>query len=85
MNCVTVAGDQDYAVAGRLDKQLKFYNSEALHLLRWSQGQLSIEEKKYLWGLDLVTTLNTDMTLVYGNLSSPELFDGIFNNYDARL
>ena len=78
-----VAGNHDYAVAGKLN--IDFFNSLAKEAVHWTRKQLSNDEKQFLANLDLVQVVGDSLTLVHGTLNFPEMFDYIQTSYDAHL
>lgn len=75
-----VAGNHDYAVAGRL--RLDFFNAYARAAILWTRKRLSQSEMDYLGALKLVETLD-GITLVHSTLDSPENFGYILTLDDA--
>ncbi len=66
-----VAGNHDWAVAGKCDSH--YFNRMAAEAVFWTQHQLSIEDRKALGNLDLVYS-NDDLILVHGTLYEPACF-----------
>lgn len=80
---MTVAGNHDYAIAGKLN--IDFFNAYAKEAVLWTRDQLSKEEIQYLRELDLVHKHEDVLTIVHGTLNFPEMFDYIQTSYDAHL
>lgn len=80
---LVVAGNHDYAVAGKLN--IDFFNPYAKAAVLWTRSQLSEQEMQYLANLDLVQKIENVLTLVHGTLNFPEMFDYIQTSYDAHL
>lgn len=82
LNCLTVAGNHDYAVAEKLPTD--YFNAYAREAVNWTKRQLSAEELEFLSNLQLVAEVDS-ITLVHGTLKYPEMFDYIQTTYDAYL
>lgn len=80
---LVVAGNHDYAVAGKLNMDI--FNIYAKEAVLWTRKQLSEEEKKFLANLDLVQCIENVLTIVHGTLNFPEMFEYIQTSYDAHL
>ena len=78
-----VAGNHDYAVAGKLN--IDFFNPYAKQAVLWTRSQLSDKEREFLANLDLVQKIEGVLTIVHGTLNFPEMFDYIQTSYDAHL
>jgi diadenosine tetraphosphatase ApaH/serine/threonine PP2A family protein phosphatase len=78
-----VAGNHDYAVAGKLN--IDFFNNLAKAAVFWTRQQLNEEEKQFLANLDLVQVYNDILTVVHSTLNFPEMFDYVQTSYDAHL
>lgn len=78
-----VAGNHDYAVAGKLN--IDFFNPFAKQAVMWTREQLTENERDFLANLDLVQKIDNILTIVHGNLNFPELFDYVQSSYDAHL
>lgn len=78
-----VAGNHDYAVAGKLN--IDFFNPYAKEAVLWTREQLNDEEKQVLANFDLVQNIEETLTMVHGTLNFPEMFDYIQTSYDAHL
>ena len=63
-----VAGNHDYAAAGRIDAS--DFNGAALTAILWTAGQLDAQEMTFLAELPLVS-LEPPFTLVHGSLRDP--------------
>ena len=79
---VIVAGNHDWAVAGRLD--LEFFNSYARDAILWTRGRLDPDATAWLGSLPLTRKLG-EITLVHATLNGPENFDYLLTAYDAHL
>ena len=77
-----VAGNHDWAVAGKLDTSC--FNADARDSAKWTRNNLSDEDIKWLSDLPLVTTVD-GITLTHSTLYSPEYFDYIQTRYQANL
>lgn len=78
---VMVAGNHDWAVAGKLD--LDWFNERARTALEWTKTHLPEETRVRLGELPLVWQDET-VTLVHGSLHEPETFPYIFDLQDAQ-
>jgi diadenosine tetraphosphatase ApaH/serine/threonine PP2A family protein phosphatase len=63
-----VAGNHDWAAIGKVDTS--YFNPDAAAACRWTAGQLSPDDIKYLEGLPL-TIDKGDFTLVHGSPREP--------------
>ena len=79
----TVAGNHDFAIAGKLN--IDFFNAYAKEAVLWTREQLSKEQVQWLRDLDLVRQHSDVLTVVHGTLNFPEMFDYIQTSYDAHL
>lgn len=77
-----VAGNHDWAVAGRLG--LDFFNAPARAAILWTRKVLPREEQEWLGRLEL-TAVEGDLTLAHGTLNEPAAFDYLQAPYDAYL
>ncbi|MBF0510763.1 MAG: metallophosphoesterase family protein [Candidatus Omnitrophica bacterium] len=75
-NIVSVAGNHDWAVSGRLDFSYFTPNGQAAVL--WTRSQLGMEDMIYLNNLPSWLK-NKDCTLVHGTLQSPGQFTYLTN------
>ena len=82
LGCLTVAGNHDFAVLGKIS--IQHFNKMAKKSTLWTRDTLTSDSLEYLSNLPLVEQY-PDITLVHGSLYSPELFDYIQNSYDAYL
>ncbi|MDR4507507.1 MAG: metallophosphatase family protein [Candidatus Brocadiaceae bacterium] len=80
LNCVTVAGNHDYAVIEKFP--VSYFNEDAKNAALWTIQQLSKDCVDYLKGLPLIVGLDT-ITLVHGSLNRPEMFNYIVSGPDA--
>jgi predicted phosphodiesterase len=78
---VCVAGNHDLAVIGRLD--VSYFNPFAAEACRWTVGQLTPEDIRYLEDLPL-TVERDDFTLVHGSPSEPALEYVVSKSIAAR-
>ncbi|NUM35305.1 MAG: metallophosphoesterase family protein [Candidatus Brocadiae bacterium] len=78
-----VAGNHDYAVAGKLN--IDFFNPYAKEAVLWTRKQLNEQELQYLANLDLIQKVENVLTIVHGTMNFPEMFDYIQTSYDAHL
>jgi diadenosine tetraphosphatase ApaH/serine/threonine PP2A family protein phosphatase len=76
----TVAGNHDWAVAGKLD--FSYFTSDGRAAVIWSQGQLTLEDMTYLNGLPLLLK-NQDCILVHGTPNQPEEFTYLTDSAQA--
>ena len=79
---VIVAGNHDWAVAGKLS--LEFFNSYARDAIEWTRTRLGADDLRWLGALPLTRKLG-DITLVHATLNGPENFDYLLTAYDAHL
>jgi diadenosine tetraphosphatase ApaH/serine/threonine PP2A family protein phosphatase len=79
---VLIAGNHDWAVAGRLG--LEYFNTQAQAAVLWTRRALSREDIAWLGGLPLVQVVD-DITLAHGTVHHPETFDYMQTPYDAHL
>jgi diadenosine tetraphosphatase ApaH/serine/threonine PP2A family protein phosphatase len=77
-----VAGNHDWAVAGRL--ALDYFNPYARDAILWTRRVLDREDARWLGSLPL-TRLEGPVTLAHGTIHDPELFDYLQTPYDAHL
>ena len=77
-----VAGNHDWAVAGRLS--LDYFNIQAQAAILWTRKQLSPKEVKWLGDLELIELVG-DITLAHGTVHEPQHFDYLQTPYDAYL
>jgi diadenosine tetraphosphatase ApaH/serine/threonine PP2A family protein phosphatase len=77
-----VAGNHDCAVVGRAG--VEYFNLYAREAILWTGGQLSPDEKAFLWGLPLSLVVN-GLTVVHATVHEPEGFGYIDNDLMARL
>lgn len=82
LNCTSVAGNHDYAVAEK--HGLEFFNDDARKGVMWTREHLSDEDIEYLANLP-ITLEEDEYTLVHGTLHNPELFGYVLNYDDAEL
>jgi len=77
-----IAGNHDYAAAGRIATE--YFNYEAQCSIAWTQAALSAEEKEFLAEIPL--TLRDDRFLCFhGALPNPAAFEYILTPRDAAL
>jgi diadenosine tetraphosphatase ApaH/serine/threonine PP2A family protein phosphatase len=77
-----VAGNHDWAVAGRL--ALDYFNPYARDAILWTRRVLDRDDARWLGTLPL-TRVEGDVTLAHGTIHDPELFDYLQTPYDAHL
>jgi len=77
---VCVAGNHDWAAAGSIDTA--DFNPDAAAACKWTAGQLTSAEKKYLQELPLTATRG-DFTLAHGSPRDP-LYEYIFSAVSAE-
>ncbi|MBI4618023.1 MAG: metallophosphoesterase family protein [Planctomycetes bacterium] len=80
---ITVAGNHDFAIAGKLN--IDFFNSYAKQAVLWTREQLRKDQIQWLRDLELVKKHEDVLTVVHGTLNFPEMFDYIQTSYDAHL
>lgn len=78
---VIIAGNHDWAVAGKFD--IENFTQDAKDAILWTHRTLSIEEKRFLFNLPLIYKEN-NFTLVHGTLSVPEEFNYVLDVSDAE-
>jgi len=79
---IIVAGNHDWAVAGRLS--LDFFNSYARDAIEWTRTRLEADDRQWLGSLPLTRKVG-EITLVHATLHGPENFDYLLTAYDAHL
>ena len=79
---VLVAGNHDWATAGRLP--LDYFNQYARDAILWTRKVLDRDDLKFLADQPLVR-IEGPMTLAHGTIHDPELFDYLQTPYDAHL
>jgi len=77
-----VAGNHDWAVAGRLP--LDYFNSYARDAILWTRKALDRDDTRFLGTLPIRAT-EGPVTLAHGTIHDPELFDYLQTPYDAHL
>lgn len=82
LNCISVAGNHDYAVVGKFP--LGYFHADARSAVLWTAKQLSDEHISFLENLPLIEKFE-GITLVHGALNHPEFFDYIITGPDAQL
>jgi diadenosine tetraphosphatase ApaH/serine/threonine PP2A family protein phosphatase len=80
---LVVAGNHDYAIAGKLS--INYFSPFAREGVLWSRRQLSDGEKQFLINLDMMQKLGDLITIVHGTLHYPEMFEYIQTGYQARM
>jgi len=80
LNCPTVCGNHDWAVADMFD--CSAFNDAARAAVEWTKVNLSGPEKDYLKGLPLVYE-EEKITMVHGSLVRPEAFEYVFGGEAA--
>ncbi|MDJ0523485.1 MAG: metallophosphoesterase family protein [Planctomycetota bacterium] len=79
---VIVAGNHDFAVAGRLG--LEYFNTQAQAAIVWTRRELDAESIEWLGSLPLREVVG-DVTLAHGTMHEPEAFQYMQTPYDAYL
>jgi diadenosine tetraphosphatase ApaH/serine/threonine PP2A family protein phosphatase len=79
---VLVAGNHDWAAAGRLP--LDYFNQYAREAILWTRKVLPREDLRFLSEQPLVR-VEGPLTLAHGTIHDPELFDYLQTPYDAHL
>jgi len=82
LNCTVVAGNHDYAAAGKFPAG--YFHADARAAILWTAQQLTSGYIDFLKNLPLVEELN-GITLVHASLNHPEFFDYITSGADAQL
>ncbi len=77
-----VAGNHDWAVAGRLD--LEYFNPHARAAVEWTRKALSADELEWLRHLVPADQVG-DLTVAHGTVHDPEDFEYLQTPYDAYL
>jgi predicted phosphodiesterase len=77
-----VAGNHDYAVAGRTE--LDYFNVFAREAVKWTQKKLPLSDKKFLGDLPLTLTLD-GLLLAHATVHQPEQFGYIDGDLSAHL
>jgi diadenosine tetraphosphatase ApaH/serine/threonine PP2A family protein phosphatase len=77
---VCVAGNHDWAAAGRIDTA--DFNPDAAAACKWTSGRLSSIDKEYLQNLPL-TVVRGEFTMAHGSPRDP-LYEYIFSAVDAE-
>jgi len=77
-----VAGNHDYAVAGKLG--LEYFNTQAQAAIVWTKRALSDDDIEWLGSLEL-TQVQDDITLAHGTVHDPANFEYMQTPYDANL
>ena len=79
---VLVAGNHDWAAAGRLG--LEYFNQFARDAILWTRKALPRADLEYL-GAHEVLRVAGNVTVSHGTIHDPELFDYLQTPYDAHL
>lgn len=77
-----VAGNHDWAVAGRLD--LEYFNPHARAAVEWTRDALTQDDLDWLRGLEPLDQVG-ELTLAHGTMHDPEDFEYLQTPYDAYL
>ena len=80
LNCPTVAGNHDHAVAGRLNTE--FFHADAVEGIWWTRNRISPEEQQFLRNLELMSDLPAGM-IVHSTPADPSSFNYIFSLPEA--
>ncbi len=79
-----VAGNHDWAVAGRMS--LNYFNQQARAAIHWTRGVLGSDDVDWLGSHPpLVRVDEHDITLAHGTVHEPDCFDYLQSPYDAFL
>lgn len=79
---ILVAGNHDFAVAGKLG--LEYFNTQAQAAIVWTRRALSDKDIEWLGGLELIQ-VHDDITLAHGTVHDPAAFEYMQTPYDANL
>ncbi len=79
---ILVAGNHDWAVAGRLG--LEYFNHYAREAILWTRKVLPRRQMEFL-GSNPVLRVGGGVTVSHGTIHDPELFDYLQTPYDAHL
>lgn len=82
LNCVTIAGNHDWAVVNLINPEL--FNVYARAAVLWTQKQLKSHELDFLKNLPLRAFFD-DFEISHGTVNDPENFDYIQSLEDAQL
>lgn len=82
LDALTVAGNHDWAVAGRMN--VEYFNADARDAVEWTRSRISQEQVERLAELPLCAVVDGIM-LVHSNPFAPEFFDYIQTHYDVQL
>jgi diadenosine tetraphosphatase ApaH/serine/threonine PP2A family protein phosphatase len=80
---VVIAGNHDWAVAGRLS--MEFFNAYARDAIVWTRTQISDDDMAWLRDLPVRADVAGIATLVHSTLHNPTAFDYLLTSYDAHL
>ncbi len=80
---VIVAGNHDWAVAGRLG--LEYFNTQAQAAILWTRRVLGAAEIEWLGSLPLTQQVGEGITVAHGTVHEPQHFDYLQTAYDAYL
>jgi diadenosine tetraphosphatase ApaH/serine/threonine PP2A family protein phosphatase len=75
-----IAGNHDWAVAGRLG--LEYFNPHARDAVLWTREQLTEEDLTWLAGLETLQ-IHASFTLAHGTVHDPDAFEYLTTGYDA--
>lgn len=78
----TLAGNHDMAVCNRLSTQ--YFHSEAQASVRWTQDEITEEDRTFLSGLSLLGEADLFMA-AHGTIYRPEMFEYILSVFDAQM
>ena len=79
---VTLAGNHEYAVLGKIN--VDYFNPHARQATLWTRDHLTEDQLQIVASYPL-THVWDKCTFVHGTLDSPDLFDYIQTTYDAHL
>lgn len=82
LNCISVAGNHDYAAVGKFPAE--YFHYDARSVIVWTMNKLTHGYLDFLRNMPLVVELD-DITIVHGSLNRPEFFDYITTGADAQL
>ena len=80
---VVVAGNHDWAVAGRLS--MEFFNAYARQAIVWTRERIGADDVRWLHDLPLQADVDGLFALVHATLHNPAAFDYLLTSYDAHL
>lgn len=81
LDCVTVLGNHDAAVTGRMD--MSWFNPDARAAAEWTRGAMDKPAHSQIAALSLIHK-DDDFLIVHGSLCDPALFSYIYSTGTAR-